>query len=1472
MRSLRLLALVCLTTLSLAGIRTHSQSASSRSRANRITEKIDDERLLPLSGNTLPVANAGNDLGRVRGDLAMTDLVLVLSRGPEQQAAFDALVASQYDPTSASFHRWLEPNEVGEKFGPSTADIATIATWLTHHGLTVAEISKDRMSIRFSGNASQVQAAFHTDIHNLQVNGQRHIANMRDPQIPIALAPVVAGVKALHDFRPHPLHSLGSKAKLDASTGKWSRLPADPTLSIAAKTSAIVPHPDFGITVSTSGGAYPIEDVTPYDFATIYNVFPLWNAGTDGTGQTIAIAGTSDINPQDVANYRSAFGLPAGPPVNTIVANGVDPGQCTAYAGLCTLGDLFENTLDVEVSGAVAKNAQIDLVVSGTTSPTTDTVFSSANYVIQNNTAKILSVSYGLCELFMGTSGNAAYNNLWETGAAEGISIFVATGDAAAPTCDQNLATSVPYGARFGLSVNGLASSPYVTAVGGTDFAWCKPSINSSGQEVGCSSTSPWWNATNSASTGASAANYVPEVPWNDTCASSPGAAYLESLAKYLGYAGVTDPETACNFVVNNYSSIYQRYGINLSFFVNSVGGGGGASTCTTSNTSGTTTTPDPSSCSGGYAKPSWQSGISGMPSDGKRDLPDLSFFAGNGLWNSATLVCVSATGSCVTGTTTSGEPVSQEVGGTSVASPQMAGVMALINQKAGVNQGSPNPELYALAAKQSWTACTAESVKTSSACYFNDVDSSTISSPCQAGSRDCTVTHTGDTWGLLSGFSAGRAYDQATGLGSLNVANVVNGWTSLLGTTPASITLTPAQNTLVLDQPLQVAITVAGSSGTPSGNVTIVGGGYDGGAQTLASGAYTFTIPPFSLAAGSYKLTGSYQGDSTYAQASATASITVNKITPTVSVTLNPTSIGANTPITANITVAGAATDPKPTGTVQLSGGGYTSSACTLSSGACSITIPSNSLSNGNITITATYAGDTNYQTATATATETVNALKPAVTITPAVSSPDTVTPLPITITVTGSGPTPTGSIGLAGALGGTLGNGLQLTCTLSGGSCSITMLAGYLYGGADTLTAAYSGDTTYLPQTATTVVTVNKANPVFDVTPSSASIFTNNALTLTGSIASPVQQPVGAPWVTPTGSISVTGGGYSGSFGGVGPWTLDSPYTFIIPAGSLAAGTDMITLTYSGDRFFNAATTSTTLVVNQWTKVASTLSLTPASPSSNTGQLLNVTAVVTGGNGPATGTVTLTSGTYNSGPWPVFAGTVTIPIYPNSLTAGDDTINATYSGDPTYLSSTAALPITVTASTFSIAAQPPAPSIKAGQSAVVNIGVNTTTGYTGTVSFTCALTTHPTSAINLPSCTQGISAYLDNSHITTIGEVQITTTATNAFLTRPVFPGFGAVSGAAFATFVFWFLPVRRRSSRAFLGLTVVLFVFAGLNACGGGGGSNTTGSTGNSGSGGGTNATGTTPGVYTFTVTATGNPAVSPAPTTTFNVTVN
>ena len=1162
----------------------------------RIVDKIDESQLVTLKGNTHPAANARNDLGPVSPDLPMTDLILVLSRSPEQQAAFEKFVAAQYDPASPDFHQWLTPEQVGENFGPSQTDIATISNWLTGHGFAVAEVTKDRMSIRFNGTASQVENAFHTEIHNLSVRGVPHIGNMSDPQIPAALGPVVVGVKALHNFFPRPLHRTGSVVQRDAASGKWKR-------TANASGTARSARPQFE---STDEYGDLIEDVAPYDFAAIYNVLPLWNASTpiDGTGQTIAIAGTSDINPSDVAAFRSDFGLPTNLPANTPQqikgANGHDPGICLSTTSItlygCTIDDLIENSLDVEWSGSIAKNAQIILVTSAAQSISDDPIYDSANYVVEHQTAPVLNVSYGECELGEGTAGNVGYYNLWSTAASEGIAVFVAAGDSGSASCDDGMDEFVPYASEYGLTVSGLASTPWNTAVGGTDLYWC-PIADSS-----CTSpAAQYWNTTNNATTGASAKGYVPEVPWNDTCAGTFGFQVTQLIASDLGVPGVDDAELGCNFAASAYYDrlvYYDFGGYEMAYLVDIIGGSGGASGCVVSTSTGTqtgtctagststgaTTNPVTGVAQGsiplynnGWIKPSWQAGVPGIPSDGVRDIPDVSFFASDGFLGSAYLICVSEGGYSCTYSNNS-EPFAQEVGGTSVATPAMAGVMALINQKSGTPQGSPNRELYVLGAKQAaspgYSSCSAETVTASSTtCFFNDIDAGSFTPPysnavpCDAGdgSPNCFALHSGDTVGIVGnaagtpGYNAGTGYDLATGLGSLNVANVVNNWTSTIGTNKATVTVTPTPGTIAVNQSLSVAVTVASSptgGTTPTGTVTLSSGSYTSSAEALSSsGSYTFTVPGGSLSGGTDTLTASYTGDSTYAPASGSGIVTVTKLTANVSATPSAPSINSNQTLVVTGTVTG--TGATPTGTVLVSYGTYTSPAATLSSGNYSVTITPNSLPGGNDILTVQYSGDANYSAAAGSAAVKVTyipVLNPTVTVTPASTTVDSGSPLIVTVTVTGppatpANPTPTGTVSLTGS-------GYALTTqSLSNGVASFTIPANTLASSptttvSDALTAHYQGDPAYAQADGSATLTVTQSGFSLSAT-TPVAVAPGAQTTSTVSVSSPTdytgtvtftsascvltKSPSGAVSLpgcslTGNGSVTVTDGSVSG------------------------------------------------------------------------------------------------------------------------------------------------------------------------------------------------------------------------------------------------------------------------------------------------------------------------------------------------------
>ncbi len=427
-------------------------SATAQAPANRVAGRIDETQVTTLLGNVHPMARAEFDRGVVNAETPLSHLVFQLEPSITQQAALDALVEAQHNPESPLFHQWLTAAEYGARFGASQQDVARITRWLAGHGFTVDEVPISNRQVIFSGTAGQVEDTFHTEIHHYLVGGASHIANTQDPQIPSALAGVVSGIVSLHDFR------------------SVSQIRSRTTLSERPQYSNGSTHYLF-----------------PADWATIYNLNPLYNAGTSGAGTSIAIAGRSNINLLDVSQFRSASGLPANSP--TVILVNKNPGLVA--------GDQDESTLDVEWSGAVAPAATVKLVVGASTA-TTDGIDLSAQYVVNHATAQVMSTSYGSCEADMGSAEMSFYNSLWQQAASEGISSFVSSGDAGAAGCYGGSSTSAS-----GTGVNGLCSSPYSTCVGGTEF-------NES------SNSAPYWSSTNGAGSG-SALNYIPEEVWNES-------------------------------------------------------------------------------------------------------------------------------------------------------------------------------------------------------------------------------------------------------------------------------------------------------------------------------------------------------------------------------------------------------------------------------------------------------------------------------------------------------------------------------------------------------------------------------------------------------------------------------------------------------------------------------------------------------------------------------------------------------------------------------------------------------------------------------------------------------------------------------------------------------------------------------------------------------------------------------------------
>jgi len=769
----------------------------------RVVQSVRNDKLTTLRGNVHPMARAANDRGELPGTQSITRMTLLLQRGAAQETALEQLLAEQQDPKSPNHHAWLTPQQFGEQFGPADSDIQTLRNWLSSQGFSNLRITNGKTLITFDGTAGQVRNAFHTGIHRLNVNGREHFGNMQEPQIPEALAPVIAGVVGLHNFHPQPLVKRFGKFQRNMKTGEITPL--------------------FTYT-NVGGGTF--FGVGPGDFKAIYNV----PNTLDGTGVSIAVVGQSNINLQDVADFRTIFGLPANQP--TVILNGPDPGLVS--------GDEGESDLDVEWAGAIAPKANILLVASLQTE--TDGgggVNASAQYIVDNNVAPILSMSYGLCESSLGNSGNLFYQLLWQQAAAQGITVIASAGDSGSADCDDPSQSS----ATGGISVSGVASTPFSVAMGGTDFNQAGVQTTYWNTCVGtpCSTIPPL-----------SAKGYIPEMVWNDSCAGT-------------GSSG-------CNSITSS------------SFTANVVAGGGGPSAV--------------------YSKPPWQSGVMGMPNDSKRDTPDLSLFSSDGgapdssgapTERSFYIVCQSDqdiagdTGCSLTKFVASNNgPLHdfQGVGGTSAAAPTFAGIMALINQKTGQRQGNANPGLYALGKTEAFAGCDSSqgnSGKSSSACVFSDITGNVSkdgltptlnnSVPCAGASANCSKTGSGGFGVLASGgtpaFTAGVGYDLATGLGTPNVANLINAWAAVssTGNATATVTLNPATVTGTAGTVSgNLNGSVTGGSGTPTGLVVLENSATNAPVQSIGLSGGSYSVTEALLPAGTYSLKAHYSGDVTYA------------------------------------------------------------------------------------------------------------------------------------------------------------------------------------------------------------------------------------------------------------------------------------------------------------------------------------------------------------------------------------------------------------------------------------------------------------------------------------------------------------------------------------------------------------------------------------------------------------------------------
>jgi subtilase family serine protease len=627
-----------------------------------ITQPIDDTQLVTLAGNTRPEANAAHDRGRLADSFPVQHMLLQLKRSPELEHEFALSIESLTDKLSPDFRHWITAIEQGERYGLAQQDLETITGWLRSHGFEVGYVYPNRMVIDFSGTAGEIREAFHTELHELEVKGQLHFANMSDPKIPAALAPAVTGVVSLHNFKPHAFN---------------------------------LRRPDY-----TFGCSSPFTTtchaLVPADFETIYNLNPLYSAGITGKGETVVVVEDSNSFDTDWSAYQKKFGLTNyGGTLTTVHPNSA--GNCTNPGANA---DDVEADLDAEMVTAFAPGAAVELA-SCTDTATFGGLLAIENLVSAGSPPPIISMSYGNCEAANGVTANAAFRSAFQSAAAAGVSVFVAAGDSGASSCSEDFSVGEEF-AVSGIGVTGWGETVYNVSVGGTDFEDLYNSLESGTPQ------STYWNSTNSSTFG-SAKSYIPEIPWNDSCAS-----FLIYTAE--GFSAPYGTSGFCNSAAGEID------------FLTTAAGGGGPSGCATGAANPVGLYIEDTTCQG-YAKPSWQSGIFGNPSDGVRDIPDVSLFASDGVWGHFVIICFSDTANpIITGIPCTGAPDTWVgVGGTSVSSPAMAAIQALVDEKWSIRAGNPNPTYYSIAKREfgssgNSTCYSIKQTQAASNCVFYDV------------------------------------------------------------------------------------------------------------------------------------------------------------------------------------------------------------------------------------------------------------------------------------------------------------------------------------------------------------------------------------------------------------------------------------------------------------------------------------------------------------------------------------------------------------------------------------------------------------------------------------------------------------------------------------------------------------------------------------------------------------------------------
>jgi subtilase family serine protease len=565
--------------------------------------------------------------------------------GWNNASAVEALAKSVSDPHSSAYGQYLTPAQFRQQFAPSQSQVGAVQSWLRSQGFNVEYTPQNNHYVSAEGTVAQAQTAFGANFGMYSVNGLTVRSPSADVSVPSSLAGVAEGVIGLDDSAQfvHTNHTTGDAPPPAAF------VTGTPCSTYWGEKQAV------GFTNPYGAGTLPYAPCgyTPAQIKGAYGI-----SGYDGSGQTVAIidAYAAPTIAQDVNQWSTNRGLPTmqGNQLTQVVAPGTyhhpERGQKQSPQGW-----YGEETLDVEAVHGMAPAANIVYVGAPNNFQDLD---AALNHVVDKHLAQIVTNSYGFNTELLPPGFIKPYEDTIIQGVVEGIGIYFSSGD--------NSDESLVEGFR---TTDWPASSPFVTAVGGTSLA------------VGASN------------------NYLFETGWGSTTSSWTGTAWSPAAPGAWLY-----------------------------------GAGGGVSQI--------------------FAEPSYQTGVvpnSVFAAQGRtgRAVPDISAFA-----DPNTGYIVGETQTFPDGSVKYDE---YRIGGTSLSSPIMAGIMALADQAHGSPHGFANPLFYSLAGSASYhdivsPASTVAVVRTN---FNNGVDAS--------GGLSYRLRTMNQTLSLQT--TAG--YDDVTGLGT---------------------------------------------------------------------------------------------------------------------------------------------------------------------------------------------------------------------------------------------------------------------------------------------------------------------------------------------------------------------------------------------------------------------------------------------------------------------------------------------------------------------------------------------------------------------------------------------------------------------------------------------------------------------------------------------------------------------------------